>query len=115
MQKYTVNVWLVNTGWSGGPYGVGSRIRLRYTRAIVDAIHRGVLADAPTRTDPVFGFEVVTAVPEVPPAILLPRDTWDDPAAYDEMAAKLARLFDENFIEYQDHCEPEVREAGPRA
>ncbi len=114
MQKYDVNVWLVSTGWSGGPYGVGSRIRLRYTRAIVDAIHKGTLADAPTVTDPVFGFEVVTQVPEVPPAILIPRDTWDDPAAYDEMAAKLAGLFNENFAEYVDHCEPEVREAGPR-
>jgi phosphoenolpyruvate carboxykinase (ATP) len=113
MKKYGANVWLVNTGWSGGPYGVGSRIKLPYTRAIVDAIHEGTLSDAPTVTDPVFGFEVVTQVPDVPSDILIPRDTWDDPAAYDEMAAKLAGLFNENFKEYVDHCEPEVREAGP--
>ncbi len=115
MKKYSANVWLVNTGWSGGPHGVGSRIELAYTRAIVDAIHQGTLVDAPTTTDPVFAFEVVTRVPGVPPEILIPRDTWDDPEAYDKMAAKLARLFNENFTEYADHCEPEVRQAGPRA
>jgi phosphoenolpyruvate carboxykinase (ATP) len=114
MQKYEVNVWLVNTGWSGGPYGTGSRINLPYTRAIVDAIHRGVLADAPTVTDRVFGFEVVTRVPQVPPAILIPRDTWNDPEAYDAMATKLAGLFGKNFAKYEDHCEPGVREAAPR-
>ena len=89
-------------------------MELRYTRDIVDAIHKGLLANAPTVTDPVFGFEVVTEVPGVPSEILIPRDTWDDPAAYDQMAAKLAGLFNENFAEYVDHCEPEVREAGPR-
>ena len=73
MKQHGANVWLVNTGWSGGPYGVGKRMKLAYTRAIIDAIHSGALADAPTTPDPVFGFDVVTACPDVPPEILIPQ------------------------------------------
>ena len=114
MQVHGTRVWLVNTGWSGGAYGTGSRIELRHTRAIVDAIHGGVLADAPTTPDPVFGFEVVSSAPEVPAEILTPRSTWSDHGAYDEMAATLAGLFRENFHTYADHVTEEVKEAGPR-
>ena len=113
MQEHGVNVWLVNTGWSGGPFGVGSRIDLPSTRRMVDAIHEGALRDAPTEPDPVFGIHVVTEVPGVPSGILKPRATWPDPAAYDVKAADLARLFNENFKEYEDDCPPDVCAAGP--
>ena len=113
MREHGVNVWLLNTGWSGGPYGVGSRIDLRYTRRMVDAIHAGELVDAPTEPGRVFGVHVVTEVPGVPSEILRPRATWPDAAAYDEKAAHLTRLFHENFKQYEDDCPPEVRAAGP--
>ncbi|MXW56470.1 MAG: phosphoenolpyruvate carboxykinase (ATP) [Gemmatimonadales bacterium] len=113
MDEHGVKVWLVNTGWSGGPFGIGARIDLPHTRRMVDAIHAGELGDAPTEPDPVFGVHVVTAVPGVPGGILRPRATWPDPAAYDEKAAHLARLFRENFREYEDDCPPEVCAAGP--
>lgn len=113
MREHGVNVWLVNTGWSGGPFGVGSRIDLRYTRRMVDAIHAGELVDAPTEPGRVFGVHVVTEVPGVPSEILRPRATWPDAAAYDEKAAHLTRLFHENFKQYEDDCPPEVRAAGP--
>ncbi len=98
---------------SGGPFGVGSRINLPDTRAIVDAIHKGLLADAPTEPDPVFGVHVVTEVPGVPSEILRPRDTWADGARYDEKARALARLYAENFKKYEADCPPEVCGAGP--
>ncbi|MGH7541352.1 MAG: phosphoenolpyruvate carboxykinase (ATP), partial [Gemmatimonadota bacterium] len=114
MRSHGTHAWLVNTGWSGGPFGVGSRIALPYTRAIVDAIHRGRLADAPTEEHPVFGIGTVTSVPEVPAEILRPRDTWSDEGAYDEQARKLASLFRKNFEAYEDSCPEKVRSAGPR-
>src|SRR6516164_4216183 len=97
MKKHGARVWLVNTGWSGGAYGVGKRIKLAHTRGILDAIHTSTLASAPTRRDPVFGFEVVTACPGVPAEILWPGDTWADKAAYEAAAKKLAGLFSDNF------------------
>ncbi|MEM8494713.1 MAG: phosphoenolpyruvate carboxykinase (ATP) [Planctomycetota bacterium] len=113
IKQHGVRVWLVNTGWSGGAYGVGSRIKLKHTRAIVDAIHRGVLGDMPTQTDPTFGVEVVTSCPDVPDDILIPKNTWADPAAYDASAAKLADRFRENFLSYADGVSDAVRAAGP--
>ena len=86
IRTHNANVWLVNTGWSGGPYGVGSRMKLSFTRAIIDAIHAGQLADAPTIIDPIFGLHVVTSCPNVPDEILNPRQTWSDPTAYDATA-----------------------------
>ena len=108
------DVWLVNTGWSGGAYGIGKRIKLAHTRAIIDAIHSGALATRPTERDPVFGFDVVTACPGVPTEILIPRDTWADKAAYDEAARRLAALFSENFKTYEGGvgAEDRVRGAG---
>ena len=91
LDRHNCDVWLVNTGWAGGGYGVGKRIKLGVTRAIVDAIHAGILKDAPTRVDPVFGLHAVTAVPGVPPEVLTPRDSWPDPAAYDATAKKARR------------------------
>lgn len=101
IQKHKARVWLVNTGWTEGPAGVGARIKLAYTRAIVDAIHAGDLASAPTAVDPIFGFETVTACPGVPDRLLLPRQTWPDPHAYDDAAKKLAARFRENYEQFQ--------------
>jgi phosphoenolpyruvate carboxykinase (ATP) len=113
MQQHRTNVWLVNTGWSAGPYGVGSRMRLAYTRAIIDAIHSGELSDAPTTPDPVFGTGVVTRCPGLPPEILCPRNTWSDKQAYDATAKRLAGLFRANFQAYEAAAGPELRSAGP--
>lgn len=114
MKRHHVNVWLVNTGWSGGAYGTGKRMKLSVTRAIIDSIHSGKLADAPTTSDPVFQFGVVTACPGVPAEILSPRKTWSDQSAFDLAAAKLATLFDENFKLYAENVSPEVVAAGPK-
>ncbi len=108
MKKHNARVWLVNTGWSGGPYGVGKRIKLAHTRAIVDAIHNGKLIGAKTQRDPVFGFEVVTECPNVPAEILIPRNTWPDKDEYDKMAQKLAGLFQANFAKYKDGVSADV-------
>ena len=102
IRTHNSSVWLVNTGWSGGPYGVGSRMKLAYTRAIIDAIHSGELKDAPTQTDPIFGLNVVTKCPNVPSEILDPRRAWADTAAYDQSARKLATLFTENYAQFQE-------------
>ncbi|MDQ3334035.1 MAG: phosphoenolpyruvate carboxykinase (ATP) [Myxococcota bacterium] len=114
LRKHGAQTWLVNTGWSGGAYGVGSRIKLKYTRAIIDAIHSGALADVATQEDPVFGLQVPTSCPEVPSEMLLPRNTWADKAAYDEKAKKVASLFRENFKKYEGQATAEVRGAGPK-
>jgi phosphoenolpyruvate carboxykinase (ATP) len=106
-------VWLVNTGWSGGAYGTGSRMKLAHTRAMVHAALEGRLAGAKFEADPVFGLEVPTAVPGVPLKVLRPRDTWADGAAYDAAAAKLARMFEDNFGKFADEVSAEVRGAGP--
>src|SRR3984885_1705817 len=113
MKKHGARVWLVNTGWSGGAFGVGKRIKLAHTRAIVNAIHGGALAKVKTERDPVFGLEVVTECPGVPSEILNPRNTWADKAAYDAAAKKLATLFRENFKTYENGVAPEVKNAGP--
>ena len=114
LKQHHAQTWLVNTGWSGGPYGVGHRMKLKFTRAIVDAIHSGSLHGVATATDPVFGFEVPTSCPEVPSELLAPRNTWHDKHAYDEQAKKLAVLFRDNFKKYESQASDEVRGAGPR-
>ncbi len=113
IQRHEVNAWLLNTGWTGGPFGIGSRIDLAATRNMLSAIHANRLVDAPTEKDPVFGFDVVRSVPEVEDALLIPRNTWPDADAYDKQADMLARLFHENFKEYAESCTREVCEAGP--
>ena len=113
LRAHGSQVWLVNTGWTGGPYGVGRRIALAHTRALLDAALAGALDDAPTRIDPVFGVEVPTHVPGVPNAILTPRDTWEDADAYDAQAQKLAGMFHEHFERFAEHVPAAVREAGP--
>ena len=114
IRKHNSAVWLVNTGWSGGAYGTGSRMPLRFTRAIVDAIHNGSLRNAPTTTDEIFGFEVVTECQGVPTEMMQPKLSWRDQQSYLETAQKLAGRFRENFKQYADATTPEVSAAGPR-
>ncbi len=111
--RHGVQCWLVNTGWTGGPFGVGQRMRLSHTRAMVRAALAGQLDRVATVPDPAFGLAVPTAVPDVPSEVLLPRHTWADPAAYDVRASRLAELFRKNFAQFQDQVQVEVREAGP--
>jgi phosphoenolpyruvate carboxykinase (ATP) len=113
MRKHDARVWLVNTGWGGGGYGVGQRISLKNTRAIIDAIHTGALNDVKTERHPVFGFDIVTEVPDVPSQILNPRNAWVDKAAYDATAKKLAGLFNKNFETYAGRASAEVKAAAP--
>jgi phosphoenolpyruvate carboxykinase (ATP) len=114
MDAHQVNVWLVNTGWTGGGYGVGSRIKLRYTRAIVTAIHNGSLAASPTQLDPIFGLAQVIKCPEVPDEMLIPENSWQDPKQYRSAASKLANLFKHNFKQFAQQVAAEVMAAGPR-
>jgi phosphoenolpyruvate carboxykinase (ATP) len=115
MRKHRARVWLVNTGWAGGGYGTGQRVSLKHTRAIIDAIHSGALADAKSERDPIFGFEVVSECPGVPSEILIPRNAWSDKAAYEASAKKLAGLFIKNFETYAAAASPEVKAAAPVA
>ena len=114
IRGHAANAWLVNTGWTGGPHGVGHRMELPYTRAIIDAIHAGDLAEVSTQEDPIFGFRVPTECPNVPSEILIPRNTWEDKEAYDQQARELAELFSENFEKFASGASEEVRRAGPR-
>jgi phosphoenolpyruvate carboxykinase (ATP) len=114
MRKHGAKAWLVNTGWSGGPYGTGARISLKHTRAIIDAIHSAELTSAETSEEPIFGMSVPTQCSGVPSEILMPRNTWKDPDAYDRTAMKLAELFDKNFEKYAPGANEEVKAAGPR-
>jgi phosphoenolpyruvate carboxykinase (ATP) len=113
LDKHKAKVWLINTGWSGGPYGTGKRIDLDYTRAIVNAALTGELDKVKTQTDPVFGLAVPTEVKGVPAKVLNPRETWQDPAAYDAQAKKLARMFRENF-EKIGNVDAATKNAGPK-
>jgi phosphoenolpyruvate carboxykinase (ATP) len=114
LQKHGSQVWLVNTGWTAGPYGVGHRMELPYTRAIITAILEGKLNAVETTEDPVFGLQIPLSVPGVPDDALTPRNTWSDKSAYDEKALHLAGLFKENFKKYADQAAPEVVAAGPK-
>jgi phosphoenolpyruvate carboxykinase (ATP) len=115
VKQHGTRIWLVNTGWSGGAYGAGKRIKLANTRAIVDAIHSGSLAKEETQRDPVFGLEVVTKCSNVPSEILIPRNVWSDRAAYEARAKKLASVFAKNFEVYEGGVSAEVKAAGPVA
>ena len=114
LRQHDATVWLVNTGWTGGPFGEGRRMPIQATRAMLRAAISGALDDATFREDPVFGFDVPVEVPGVDSRLLDPRSTWRDPAAYDEKARYLARRFQENFARFADP-ESEVARAGPRA
>ena len=114
LREHGSQVWLVNTGWSGGGHGVGSRMKLGHTRAMVNAALRGDLDRADFVPHPIFGVDVPTAVPGVPSEVLNPRDTWADPDAYDAAAGKLAEMFRDNFERFADQVSDEVRAAAPR-
>lgn len=112
INKYGAHVWLLNTGWTGGPYGVGQRFSLRYTRAMVDAIMSGSLDNATTREHPILGLHMPVAIAKVPDDVLDPRNTWKDKGAYDAQASKLAKLFRENDAKFE--MPDAVRKAGPK-
>ncbi len=114
IEEHDADVWLVNTGWTGGAHGVGSRISLKYTRAIIDAIHDGSLAKADYVEDPIFGLAVPTSCPNVPDEILTPKNTWADKDAFDKQAHKLAALFNKNFEAYKEGSSEAIINAGPR-
>ncbi len=114
LDRHGVPVWLVNTGWTGGPYGVGERMNIKLTRNMVRAALNGDLDGVETVTDPVFGVEVPVHVPGVPDEVLQPRGTWADAAAYDAQASRLAAMFVENFKRFEDSVEPAIVAAGPR-
>jgi phosphoenolpyruvate carboxykinase (ATP) len=106
--KHNVTCWLVNTGWSGGPYGVGSRIKIAYSRALVNAALNGALNAGSFEKDPVFGLDMPTSCIDLPKEVLNPRNTWIDKNKYDEAAGKLAGMFKENFTKYAAHVSREV-------
>jgi phosphoenolpyruvate carboxykinase (ATP) len=112
--KYQAKVWLVNTGWTGGPYGVGKRMKIAHTRAMIRAALSGGLDHVGYQRHPVFNLEMPTSCLDVPAAVLDPRGTWADKAAYDQQAAKLARMFVENFKTFEDNVASAVKDAGPR-
>jgi phosphoenolpyruvate carboxykinase (ATP) len=112
LQKHHSDVWLVNTGWTGGPYGTGHRMPISATRAIITAILNGSLREAQFRTDPVFGLDYATSCPDVSPDLLDPRLTWNDGKAYDRQAKSLAAMFVDNFRQFET-ASPSMRAAGP--
>ncbi len=113
IRRHDTDCWLVNTGMTGGPYGVGHRIELDHTRAMVDAILDGTLGNGARTRDPVFGLSIPDRVPGVPDSVLTPRQTWDDPQAYDQHARDLVNAFADNFETYVEQVGTEVRTAGP--
>ncbi|MBU8933786.1 MAG: phosphoenolpyruvate carboxykinase (ATP) [candidate division Zixibacteria bacterium] len=113
MLKHDVKCWLVNTGWTGGPYGIGKRMSIHHTRALLNAALEGKLPDSDFRTDPVFGFRVPRHCENVPDKVLNPIETWEDPNAYREKYQQLAALFIENFKKFASGCTPDVVQAGP--
>ncbi len=114
IRKHKVNCWLVNTGWTGGPYGVGTRMKIEHTRALLNAALDGTLDKVPFEEDPIFGVQVPTSCPGVPEQVLKPRSTWADTEAYDHKAQYLAGLFADNFSEYESQVPQQVKVAGPR-
>ena len=115
MQRHKVNVWMVNTGWSGGPYGVGSRMKLKFTRAMITAALVGKLNHVEFENHPIFGVAIPKECPDVPTEILNPRNTWPDKNAYDEKAKHLAGLFIKNFEKYASGVTREILDAAPKA
>jgi len=113
ISRHNVDCWLVNSGWTGGIYGVGRRMPIKATRALVTGALDGSLKHVSFRTDPYFGFSVPTAVPGIEPHLLYPMKTWRDKAGFDATARKLVRMFQENFVKYEKHVDADVRSAAP--
>ena len=114
MATHNSNAWLINTGWSGGSFGVGNRMKLRYTRAMLNAALDGKLDNVDYIIDERFNFQIPTSCPDVPDEILIPRQTWTNPLEYDETADKLAKMFNENFKRYSNGVSDDVNSASPR-
>jgi len=113
IEKHNVDCWLVNTGWTGGKYGVGQRMPIRATRLLLDAVLSGALKSQPMRTDPLFGFQVPVALTGIEAAIFTPRETWADAAAYDVQARALVAMFKKNFGKFEVHVDADVKAAAP--
>jgi phosphoenolpyruvate carboxykinase (ATP) len=111
--RHQARVWLVNTGWTGGAYGVGTRMKISYTRAMIRAALSGLLDSVRYEKDPIFNLDIPASCPDVPSEVLKPRNTWTNGAEYDEQAARLARMFVENFKAFEDGVSAEVLAAGP--
>ncbi len=114
MEQQQVNVWLVNTGWSGGPYGIGKRTRLAHTRAMITAALNGSLLKVAYQKDPVFGLQIPESCAGVPSEILNPKNTWKDDAAYDAKANELANAFVANFKAFEPYANAEIVAAIPK-
>ncbi len=115
MKKTDVNVWLINTGWSGGAYGVGERMSLKYTRGMITAALENKLDDVEYAIDPIFGVNVPTSCEGVPSEVLVPKNTWADKAAYEKTATKLAEMFNKNFEKYADYANEEILAGAPNS
>jgi phosphoenolpyruvate carboxykinase (ATP) len=113
--RHDSRVWLVNTGWTGGPYGIGSRMKIAHTRAMIRAALSGLLDSVSYETDPIFNLDVPQACPGVPAEVLRPRATWKNPAEYDAQAHKLANMFVDNFRSFEAEASHDIKAAGPRA
>ena len=113
MQEAGVNVWLVNTGWTGGPYGTGSRMKLKYTRAMITEALEGRLDNVDFINHPIFGLAMPTTCANVPDEVLNPIDTWSDKEAYNTKASKLADFFKENFEQFSDNASEEILAGAP--
>jgi phosphoenolpyruvate carboxykinase (ATP) len=114
IDRHNVSCWLVNTGWIGGSYGVGNRVSIKATRAIIRAILEEKLQKAPMRKDPIFSFDVPRECPDVPSDILDPRSTWQNPDEYDASARHLAEQYRRNFEVFENEVTTEVKAAGPQ-
>jgi phosphoenolpyruvate carboxykinase (ATP) len=113
--KHGTQVWLVNTGWTGGPHGVGHRMKLAHTRRMVDAAITGELDEVELKTEPYFGLHVPTRIAGVPDKVLRPKETWEDAQAYDEQAKKLAEMFGDNFEQFGNEVDAQIAAAGPQS
>jgi phosphoenolpyruvate carboxykinase (ATP) len=114
ISKYKVKCWLLNTGWTGGPYGTGTRMKIAYTRAMLNAAIEGLLDKTETFKDPVLSLNIPVSCPNVPPEVLNPRNTWQDKEAYDREAKKLSNMFHENFRQFKNMVSDNVSQAGPK-
>jgi phosphoenolpyruvate carboxykinase (ATP) len=114
LKRHNVNVWLVNTGWTGGPYGIGKRMKLQYTRAMITAAINGQLDHVNYRIHPIFNLNMPVSCPNVPDNILNPRNTWADKDHYEEKANNLAMAFIKNFEQYVNYSNSDIISAGPR-
>ena len=113
IREHGVKCWLINTGWTGGPFGEGKRIKISYTRRMLNAALNGELDDVPVYVDPYFNLSVPTSVNGVPVEAMNPRNTWTDKSKYDETAKKLVKMFHENFKTFEADTSEEIKKAGP--